>query len=61
MDIDEQMLPYCNLADIFAQMKQVREMVGSREGGLMIYAIPSADVPLANIEALVESWERYCT
>jgi hypothetical protein len=42
-------------------MKQVREMVGSREGGLMIYAIPSADVPLANIEALVESWERYCT
>jgi hypothetical protein len=23
--------------------------------------VPSADVPLANIEALAESWERYRT
>jgi len=61
VDIDEQMLPCCTPEDIFAQMKQVREQVGSPDGGLMIYAIPSADVPLENIEALAASWERYCT
>jgi hypothetical protein len=61
VDIDEQMLPCCTPEDIFAQIKQVRDAVGSREGGLMIYAIPSADVPLENIEALAAAWERYCT
>ena len=61
VDIDEQMLPYCSPRDIFVQIKQVRDMVGTREGGLMIYAIPSADVPLENIGALAAAWERYCT
>ena len=61
VDIDEQMLPYCTPEDIHRQIKQVRDTVGTTEGGLMIYAIPSADVPLENIEALAVAWERYCT
>jgi uroporphyrinogen decarboxylase len=61
VDIDEQMLHSCSPRDIFAQVKEVRDKVGSRDGGLMIYAIPNRDVPLANIEALAEAWESCCT
>lgn len=61
VDIDEQMLPCCSSEDIFAQVKKVRDMVGTPDGGLMIYAIPSSDVSLENIEALAAAWEKYCT
>ncbi len=61
VDIDEQMLPYCSPEDIFVQVKKVRDSVGTSEGGLMIYAIPSSDVSLENIEALAAAWEKYCT
>ncbi len=61
VDIDEQMLPYCSPKDIFAQVKQVRDTVGTPDGGLMIFAIPSRDVSLENIEALAAAWEKYCT
>ena len=60
VDIDEQMLPFCKPEDIDNQFKEIVEKVGSSEGGLMIYAIPSMDVPLENIEALCSSWERHC-
>ena len=60
VDIDEQMLPFCKPEDIDQQFQEIVEKVGSPEGGLMIYAIPSMDVPLENIEALCSSWERHC-
>ena len=60
VDIDEQMLPFCNPEDINRQMKEVVEKIGSPEGGLMIYAEPSQDVPLENIEALLTAWEEHC-
>ena len=60
VDIDEQMLPFCKPADIDAQFEEIVHKIGSPKGGLMIYAIPSKDVPLENIEALCSSWEKHC-
>ena len=60
VDVDEQMLPFCNPEDIHLQIKEIVDKVSSPKGGLMIYAIPSEDVPLENIEALCTGWEKYC-
>ena len=60
VDIDEQMLPFCSPDDIDRQIREIVEKVGSPEGGLIIYAIPSEDVPLENIEAICSGWEKYC-
>jgi uroporphyrinogen decarboxylase len=59
VDIDQQMLPYCTPEDIHRQVREVVEKMGNPQGGLMIYAIPSADVPIENIEALCTAWETY--
>lgn len=58
VDIDEQMLPFAQPAEIEAQVREIVEKVGRPEGGLMLYACPSADVPLVNIEAICTGWER---
>jgi uroporphyrinogen-III decarboxylase len=60
VDIDEQMLPYCTPEDIEGQVRKITETVGSPEGGLMLYAAPSRDVPLRNIEAICKAWKKYC-
>jgi len=60
VDLDEQMLPFCSPGDIELQIKEIVEKVGSPEGGLIIYAIPSEDVPLENIEAICSGWEKHC-
>ena len=60
VDVDEQMLPFCNPEDIHLQIKEIVDKVSSPKGGLMIYAIPSEDVPLENIEAVCTGWEKYC-
>jgi hypothetical protein len=59
VDIDEQRLPFMRPAEIDAQIRNIIEQVGQPEGGLMLYACPSADVPLDNIEAICTAWERY--
>ena len=60
VDIDEQMLPFVTPAEIDAQVREIVEKVGRPDGGLMLYACPSADVPVENIEAICFAWERYC-
>jgi hypothetical protein len=60
VDIDEQMLPFCKPEEIEHQIKEIVEKLGSAEGGLMLYAIPSQDVPLKNIEAILNAWEQHC-
>lgn len=60
VDLDEQVLPFCTPGEIHEQVRRVVAEVGSPEGGLMLYACPSADVPLANIEAICTAWEKYC-
>ena len=59
-DIDEQMLPFATPEQIDAQVKEIVAKVGAPEGGLMLFAIPSQDVPLVNIEALYIAWEKHC-
>ena len=59
VDIDEQMLPFVGPAEIDAQIQEIVYRVGRPEGGLMLFACPSADVPLENIEAICTAWERY--
>jgi uroporphyrinogen decarboxylase len=59
VDIDEQMLPFASPAEIKAQIREIIERVAMPEGGLMLYACPSADVPIKNIEAICIAWERY--
>ena len=61
VDLDEQMLPFCRPEDIREQLQAVVRAMGDRRGGLMIYALPSQDVPLENIEALCTAWEKCCT
>jgi hypothetical protein len=60
VDIDEQMLPFCSIGDIDWQIEAIVKKMGAPDGGLMIYAIPSEDVPLENIEALCYGWEKHC-
>jgi len=60
VDIDEQMLPFAQPSQIEEQIREIVAKVALPEGGLMLYACPSADVPLANIEAVSTGWERHC-
>ncbi len=60
VDIDEQMLPFCKPEDINLQVKEIVEKIGMPEGGLMIFAVPSEDVPLENFEAIIMAWEEHC-
>jgi uroporphyrinogen decarboxylase len=59
VDIDEQTLPFSTPAEIEAQIREIITRVGLPQGGLMLYACPSADVPIENIEAICTAWERY--
>jgi uroporphyrinogen decarboxylase len=60
VDIDEQMLPFATPEQIDKQVEEIVAKVGAPEGGLMLFAIPSQDVPLENIEALYLAWETHC-
>ncbi len=61
VDLDEQLLPSQSPEEIHEQMRKIVSVVGSPEGGLMIYAGPSEDVPFRNLEAICSAWERYCS
>ncbi|MDD5598599.1 MAG: uroporphyrinogen decarboxylase family protein [Victivallaceae bacterium] len=60
VDIDEQMLPFCKPQDIHDQVRDIVAEIGSPQGGLMLFASPTKDVPLDNIEAICTAWEKYC-
>jgi hypothetical protein len=61
LDLDRQSFPFLTPAQIRAQIKEVVEVMGAPEGGLMVMAgIYGADVPLRNIEAICEAMEDHC-
>jgi uroporphyrinogen decarboxylase len=60
VDIDEQMLPFCRPEEIWEQIREIVKRLGAPEGGLMLFACPSQDVPLRNIEAICDAWEDLC-
>ncbi len=59
VDIDQQMLPFCSPGDIDDQVREIVEKIGLPEGGLMLYACPTPDVPMDNIDAICRAWQRY--
>jgi len=61
VDLDRQSFPFLQPQGLRGQVKQVVDVMASPEGGLMISASVSAsDVPLRNIEAIVEAVDEYC-
>ena len=59
VDIDEQMLPFCTPQDIDDQIREIFTKIGTPDGGLMLFACVTADVPLENIEAICTAWESH--
>ena len=59
VDIDEQRLPYWTPREMAAHVRKIIATVGSPAGGLMLLACPTADVPLANLEAICTAWEEH--
>ena len=61
LDMDRQMFPFCTPGDIHDQAERAVDMLAEPEGGFMIFAsVSGGDVPLANIEAMCEAFEKYC-
>ncbi len=61
VDLDRQGFPFMTPGEMRDQVHQVVDAMALPEGGLMMQAaIYDADVPLANIESLVEAMEEYC-
>jgi hypothetical protein len=60
LDIDRQyLLPFGTPRDIESHVKEVIVKLGSKRGGLMLTAGLYPDVPLANIDALCRTMEKY--
>ncbi len=61
VDLDRQGFPFMTPGQIRDQIRQVVEVMGAPEGGLMLLAaIYDNDVPLANIAAICDGMEDYC-
>ncbi|MEM3257995.1 MAG: uroporphyrinogen decarboxylase family protein [Thermoproteota archaeon] len=59
LDIDRQfLLPFGNAEDIYSYIKSSILALGSKKGGLLFSAEVSQDVPLKNIDALLDALEK---
>ena len=61
VDLDRQSFPFLTPAELRQQVKEVVDVMAAPEGGLMLWAsISGSNVPLRNVEAIVEAMEDYC-
>jgi hypothetical protein len=61
LDMDRQGFPFMTPAELRQQVKDIVDVLGSPEGGLMVMAsVSGGDVPMPNIEAICEAMEDYC-
>ncbi|MEA3401892.1 MAG: uroporphyrinogen decarboxylase family protein [Armatimonadota bacterium] len=60
LDLDRQLFPFATEEQIDEHIRTAVETLALPEGGLMLSAECAPDVPLANIEAICEAFERYC-
>jgi uroporphyrinogen decarboxylase len=60
LDLDRQLFPFATPDETDAHIRDAIEVLGSDEGGLMLSAECEPDVPLENIRAICEAFERYC-
>lgn len=61
LDLDRQMFPFATPKEIDEHVREVVEVLGSREGGLWLTAELNYEVPLENIEAVCTALEKYST
>jgi len=60
LDIDRQkLIPYGKPDEIKEYIKRVVELLGSKKGGLLMYAEIHPPTPLENIKALAEAFDKY--
>lgn len=59
LDLDRQMFPFWQPDDIDVHVREAVQRLGSKAGGLWLKAEVAADVPLANIEAILIALEQY--
>ena len=60
VDLDRQMFRFCRPDDIWRQVEESVQKVGSPEGGIMLAgSVWDAGVPLENIEALCSALEQF--
>jgi len=59
LDLDRQLFPFCSPEEIKEHVKEAVVKLGSKEGGLMLFAECEPDVPLANIEAVCQAFEEH--
>jgi len=60
LTLDSQLFPFATPQQIRDHIKEAIEVLGSEEGGLMLYAECEPDVPLRNIEAICDALEEWC-
>lgn len=59
LDLDRQLFPFATPKRLKNHVKEAVARLGAKEGGLMLFASCSPDVPLANIEAICQSLDEY--
>ncbi|HIE29910.1 TPA: hypothetical protein EYP66_21790 [Candidatus Poribacteria bacterium] len=59
LDLDRQLFPFCTPEEIDEHVREAVVKLGSKEGGLMLNAECEPDVPMENIEAICQAFERY--
>ena len=60
VDLDRQGFPFMTPAEIRQQIKEVVQVMGDPQGGLMLLAaVYGADIPLANIQAICDAMEEF--
>lgn len=60
LDLDRQMFAFCSPDDIYNQVRECVEALYMPEGGLMLSAANTPDVPVENIKAQCEAFEELC-
>ena len=60
LDLSRQDFPFCSSEEIREDVREAVSKLGSREGGLMLYAECEPDVSLENIEAICRAFEECC-
>ena len=58
LDLDRQLFPFAKPDELKAHVHEAVDALAMEEGGLMLYAECEPDIPLENIEAICEAFEK---
>jgi uroporphyrinogen decarboxylase len=60
LDLDRQLFPFCSTKQVRDHVRECVEAMYLPEGGLMLAAANTPDVPIRNIRAQCEAFEEFC-